>query len=135
MVEDKLVFVGQKAFIEKNGKILILYNSRIGLDYPGGKIQAGEYDVVASLQREAKEETGLEVLVGKPFSTWILEFDSQTDKKKTIFFVAYKCKYVSGNVHLSDEHVCYKWISKENYQEVYEASVWFRILEQYFVDK
>ena len=42
MKNDALFCVGQKAFIEKDGKVLILGDPTEGLDFPGGKIQDGE---------------------------------------------------------------------------------------------
>ena len=39
MKKDALFCVGQKAFIDKNGEILILNDQIEGLDFPGGKIQ------------------------------------------------------------------------------------------------
>ena len=42
MNDDALFCVGQKAFIEKDGKVLILNDPGEVLDFPGGKIQDGE---------------------------------------------------------------------------------------------
>ena len=44
MKNDVLLCVGQKAFIKKDGKVLVLFASDPGspLDFPGGKIQEGE---------------------------------------------------------------------------------------------
>lgn len=80
MKEDALFCVGQKAFVEKDGKVLILNDPDDGLDFPGGKIQEGEAidgdasSLFRSLQREVREETGLEIEVGNPFVVWYHEF-------------------------------------------------------------
>ena len=37
MAEDKLFYIGQKAFIEKGGKVLVLFDPGLGLDFPGGR--------------------------------------------------------------------------------------------------
>ena len=42
MKDDALFCVDQKAFIEKDGKVLVLHDPIEGLDFPGGKIQEGE---------------------------------------------------------------------------------------------
>ncbi len=42
MEKDTLFCVGQKAFIEKDGKVLVLFDPIEGLDFPGGKIKEGE---------------------------------------------------------------------------------------------
>ena len=68
-------FIAAKAFINNNGKILILKesskyldSSHVGkFDVPGGRLKPGEsfYD---TLIRELKEETGLEnIEIGRPF--------------------------------------------------------------------
>ncbi len=69
MVEDQLLYVGQKAFIEKGGEVLILMDHDLGLDFPGGKIQEGEIDFTKSLKREVREETKLEIEKGDAFFT------------------------------------------------------------------
>jgi 8-oxo-dGTP pyrophosphatase MutT (NUDIX family) len=74
MKEDALFYVGQKAFIKKGNEVLVLGDPTEGLDYPGGKIQEGETDLVESLKREIREETGLEIFVGEPFVTWMNTF-------------------------------------------------------------
>jgi len=80
MNDDALFCVGQKAFIEKDGKVLIFNDPGEGSDFPGGKIQDGEAkdgdasSLFRSLQREVREETGREIEVGNPFVVWYHEF-------------------------------------------------------------
>lgn len=74
MNDDRLFYVGQKAFIEKDGKILVLNDPAEGLDFPGGKIQVGEINFTEALKREVGEETNLEIEVGNPFTTWYNKF-------------------------------------------------------------
>lgn len=78
-----------------------------GYDMPGGKIILGETDLVASIQREVIEETGLEIKVGGPFFTWFYTIPLNSRHRsagKTIFNVGYRCKYISGEITLSSEH-------------------------------
>jgi len=56
MKEDALFYVGQKAFIEKDGNILILNDPSEGLDFPGGKIQIGELDFPEALRRRSEKK-------------------------------------------------------------------------------
>lgn len=133
MTEDKLFFVGQKAFIDKNDEVLILIDPKLGLDFPGGKIQEGEIDFNEALKREVREETSLEIEIGDPFVRWYFEFGSDhRNTGKKVFLVGFKCKYISGDVKISNEHSNFKWINKTNYQELYEDSDYFRALEKYF---
>lgn len=133
MKEDSLFYVGQKAFIEKDGQVLVLGDPIEGLDYPGGKIQEGEFDLVESLKREVREETSLEILVGEAFATWTNIFPPQHRLAgKRVFLVGYKCTYVSGEVTLSDEHDKFSWITKENFNMVNDGTSYFEILKKYF---
>lgn len=131
MAHDQLLFVGQKAFIKKDGEVLILTDPKLGLDLPGGKIQEGETDLKKSLQREVSEETGLKIEVGDPFATWIVKFPPDHRNQGYVFLVGHKCKYVSGNVVLSDEHSDYKWVNKNNFRQ-FPDNGHFKALEKYF---
>ena len=133
MPEDKLFCVGQKAFIEKDGEVLVLFDPKLGLDFPGGKIQAGESDFDEALKREVREETNLEIKVGNLFFRWYFEFPlGHRNYGKVVYLVGFKCEYVSGELKLSDEHSSYKWVNRNNYQEVRENSDYFKALEKYF---
>ena len=133
MKEDKLFYVGQKAFIERDGKVLVLRDPVDGLDFPGGKIQEGESNFVESLKREVREETGLEIVVGDPFTTWYNKFPPHhRNANKEVYLVGFCCKYVSGEVRLSSEHDQFKWITRTTIQEVSEKSAYFEALEKYF---
>jgi 8-oxo-dGTP diphosphatase len=134
MAEDKLFFVGQKAFIEKDGEVLILISKDLGLDFPGGKIQEGESDFNESLKREVREETGLEIEVGDIFERWSFKFRYGHNIGKEVLLIGFKCKYKSGGVKISDEHGGYKWVNKNNYKELDDGSGHFKVLEKYFGD-
>lgn len=139
MNTDALFCVGQKAFIEKDGKVLILNDPAGRLDFPGGKIQEGEakdaevFSLIRSLQREVREETGFEIEVFNPFAVWYHEFpQGQRNYGKVVYLVAFKCKYVSGELMLSDEHDKFRWVDINDYQEVDDGSDYFDVLKKYF---
>ncbi len=132
MEKDATFLIGQKAFIEKDGKLLVL-KSPEGVDVPGGKIQESDADIAEALKREVREETQLEIEIGKPFFTWAWQFPTGHKLEgQKIYIVAFKCVYVSGEIILSDEHKEARWLTKENFKDVYENSPWFRAIEQYF---
>ena len=143
MKEDAQFYVGQKAFIRKGDEVLVLGDLKERLDYPGGKIQEGETDIIESLKREVREETGLEINVGKPFVTWTIIFPPQHRLEgKRLYLVGYSCEYVSGEVRLSNEHSTYQWISKEKYTSLVNTASYtkgdtsfLRILKEYFQEK
>lgn len=131
--EDQIYWVGQKAFIKKGDDILVLSDPTEGLDFPGGKIQEGEVDLVEALKREVREETGLEIEVGKPFAVWQNAFPSHHKYAgKKVYLIAFKCDYVSGNIALSDEHNKYTWVNKDNYIDVNDGTQYFEIVKKYF---
>ena len=139
MKNDALFCIGQKAFIEKDGKVLVLFDPVDGLDFPGGKIQEGEAidadasSLVMSLKREVVEETDLEIEVFDPFAVWDHEFPKEhRNYGKVVYLVAFKAKYISGDVKLSDEHDNFEWVNKEDYQAVDDGSDYFDVLEKYF---
>ena len=133
MKEDELFYIGQKAFIEKDGSILVLKNLNGGLAFPGGKIQIGELDLPEALRREVREETSLEIEIRELFVTWYNEFpEHHRNAGKKVFFVGYRCKYKSGDVTLSHEHNSYRWVNRNDYHEVDDKSKFFDALEQYF---
>lgn len=139
MKEDALFCVGQKAFIEKDGKVLVLFDPVEGLDFPGGKIQEGEAvdadasSLTRSLQREVREETGLEIEVGSPFAVFYHEFPKEhRNAGKVVYLVAFRCKYVSGDLKLSEEHNGFKWVDATNYKEVNDGTEYFDVLEKYW---
>ena len=134
MQPDKQFYVGQKAFIEKEGKILVLHDPLLGLDFPGGKIQDGEVDFTEALRREVREETSLEVAIGKPFTTWHYEFPNNGHRNagKDIYVVGFKCTYVNGEVTISDEHDGFHWVDKSSYQSLKEEGGYYEALRRYF---
>jgi 8-oxo-dGTP pyrophosphatase MutT (NUDIX family) len=136
-MDDQLYFVGQKAFIEKGGKVLILIDPEMGVDLPGGKLQEGETDVSEALKREVMEETGLGIEIGKPFVTWMYQIpvgSSHRSAGKLIFNIGYRCRFLSGEVHLSPEHTSYQWVGKEEYATVAKNSGFLKGLESFFTE-
>jgi 8-oxo-dGTP diphosphatase len=135
-MEDAQVYVGQKAFIEKNGKILGVQDSATLLwDFPGGKIK-WEESLEKSLKREVTKEVGLDVEVGEPFHTWKYEVVEKNSRSfgKRILLIGVKCKYLSGNVKLSSEHSDFEWITNKNLGRVRYSREWLKALNKYFLD-
>lgn len=119
MKDDQEFFVAGKAFIEKDGKILILFSEKFGMDFPGGKLKVGE-DSMSALKREVKEETGFTIKIGKPFCTWIFEIPKNSGHPKAgrkVFSIGYFCSWVSGRLKLSKEHDRFAWVTRENYKK------------------
>ncbi len=142
MGNDALLCVGQKAFIEKDGKVLVIRDPIEGIDFPGGKIQEGEAkekdanSLSISLKREVKEETNLEIEVLDPFFVWYHVFpQGHRNYGKRVYLVGFKCKYISGELTLSDEHDKFEWVDENNYEKWNDGSDYFGALRKYFLSE
>ena len=99
-----------KAFIEKNGKFLLVKREKNNVqapgiwEIPGGRLKEGEIPV-EGLKREVKEETGIIVKAVMPFSTrHFTRSDGQI-----VDLIIYYAKAQKGKVKLSTEHAEYIW--------------------------
>ncbi|NUM25792.1 MAG: NUDIX domain-containing protein [Candidatus Buchananbacteria bacterium] len=117
------IFVATKAFIVHQGKVLIVREST---NYGEGT-NAGKYDVVGgrvkpgenwsdSLKREVKEETGLDIQIGKPFyvGEWRPVVNNEPWQVVGIFF---ECHATTDQVQLSQDHDDHQWIEPANFKE------------------
>lgn len=104
------------AFIQKeNGSFLVVKRADDDEFFPGSwELPGGGSDFGEELQdtvvREIKEETGLDIIVGKPLAVHT-HFMERKDEKVQRIEVTFLCQ-LSGNdaVTLSAEHTAYKWI-------------------------
>ena len=118
--------VAVNAFLIKNNKFLLLKRNDPPLIWgpPGGKLGINE-DPIKGLKREVKEETGLDIEVNMPVTTWFGNFNN-----KKIFAVDYLCFYKKGKIKLSAEHDSYKWLFlqelKKNKKEYFVSKSGFK---------
>ena len=96
-----------KGVVLHRGRVLLLANERGEWDLPGGRPDAGE-DHRATLVREVREETGLDVAVGVLLDEHLFEVLPQ----RFVRIVAYACALQGGSeITLSDEHLEMSWVS------------------------
>lgn len=120
---DIQLFVATKAFIVRNGKVLLLREST---KYTDGS-NAGRYDVVGgriqpgqrfdeSLLREIKEETGLTAKIGRPFfvNEWRPVVKGNPWQIVGTFF---ECFADTDQVALSEDHDEYVWIDPKDFRK------------------
>jgi ADP-ribose pyrophosphatase YjhB (NUDIX family) len=116
-------YVAVKALIKNGDKFLILKtedsdqnNPLIGWETPGGRLNDAE-DIMVGLDREIKEETGLEVKVFFPFNTYTGSLKPESE----IIGINYLAEYISGEVKMDPgEHVQYKWVTKQEIRDLKE---------------
>lgn len=117
------MFVATKAFIVNNGKVLLLRESNKyqdgtntgRYDVVGGRVEPGQrFD--ASLLREIKEETGLDVRVGRPFfvNEWRPVVKGEPWQIVGTFF---ECFTDNGNITLGADHDEYVWIDPKDFKQ------------------
>ncbi|MFH0951976.1 MAG: NUDIX domain-containing protein [Patescibacteria group bacterium] len=117
------IFVATKAFIIHQGKILILRESgeyedganEKKYDVPGGRVKPGQrFD--ESLKREIREETGLEIKIGKPFfvNEWRPQVRGENWQIVGTFF---ECKSEIDKIILGKDHDDFQWIDPKEYEK------------------
>lgn len=116
-------FVAAKAFIEHEGKILVVresaaldVNTQVGkCDVIGGRLEKGE-SLEVGLRREVLEEVGLDFKDWKPFyaNDVVREVKDETWHIVRVFFI---CSVTNTSVRLSEEHDEFDWIDPVKYQE------------------
>ncbi|MBM3208830.1 NUDIX domain-containing protein [Candidatus Shapirobacteria bacterium] len=117
-----LFYVAAAAFIAKDGKLLVLKRSPLRdfeanyWEVVSGRLEQNIKDVKSELLREIKEELGkdfnCEVIA--PIGTY--NFYRGGDKSKEHVGIDYICRYISGEVKLSDEHTEYRWIDPKEFE-------------------
>jgi 8-oxo-dGTP pyrophosphatase MutT (NUDIX family) len=108
--------VATKALLFKDDQILVLITPDGYLDFPGGRVDESERDLpwTEALRREVVEELGEQVSIeiGQTLFVSKRQYDKD-DKTHYIAAIFFKCKYVNGDIELSDEHANHKWLTPE----------------------
>lgn len=106
---------GAKAFVVNGNKLLVVRRSASGRglvgqwDVPGGRAQ-GEEDIEQCLVREVREETGLDVEIGKYLG------DKDVSEWAGFLLVVhhFECSAPDQAIVLSHEHDDYKWVALDD---------------------
>jgi 8-oxo-dGTP diphosphatase len=108
-------FIAVRAVIVRDDTVLIIRESATykggtqhgKYDFPGGKIEVGE-SVTAAIQREVREEVGMEVVIGNPFfvGEWRPIIQGEQIQIIGIYFI---CHSASSEVNLCPDFDDYQW--------------------------
>ncbi len=108
--------VSIKGLLYRNNKILILCATNGRWELPGGRVDFSE-SIEQAFQREMKEEIGFEnVIMSDLINTW-----SYTDLRGNINYqfimLDFEILTDESKIKLSDEHIEYKWIGRNDFEE------------------
>jgi len=111
----KSFYVGIKGVFVKDGKVLILKRQDsdgvMFWDMPGGRINEDE-DIEDALHRELEEELGvIGVVVGELMTAFNLPNYNRDGHGLMILY--YRVSSTVFTIKLSDEHIAYKWVSRD----------------------
>lgn len=88
--------------------------------FPGGRINVDEFttDYKTLIEREIIEELGSDIkyeFTPRPVSFGRhFYFSPRQNKEIRIFYLCFEAKYLGGKIHISSEHVDYKWFNLNN---------------------
>lgn len=107
------------AAVEDEGKFLLTRQGQRGRQegfwgFPGGNLEENEINLLEALQREIKEEVGLDIeiegLVGTHLEFW-------KDEIQLVFFY-FKAQKIGGELRRSEEVDDFKWLTIEEIDKV-----------------
>ncbi len=88
-----------------DGRVLLLRGPRRGWEFPGGQVEQGE-TLTEALQREVREETGVEVEIGPLVGVY-------SNVRSHIVMFGFLCRYASGEPTTSEESLEVAWVPRE----------------------
>ena len=88
------------------GRVLMIESPRRGWELPGGQVEEGESLPVA-LQREIREETGIDAVVGR----LAVLHSNLTAPAKVI--LGFECRAIGGRIAISAESLAVEWVDRD----------------------
>ena len=119
--------IAVNAFLIHEDRFLMLKRAQIPFIWgpPGGKLYIDE-DPIKGLQREVLEETGFQIHVYQPVTTWFGHFNDVP-----LLSVDYLCTSEKSIVTLSHEHTEYSWLTiddlAQDLQKYFTSNLGFKL--------
>lgn len=116
---EEMRAAGKGVIVDKKGLILVI--KRAGdethlenlWDVPGGRFDYGEKPE-EGLKREVMEESGLEIEVAEPVTSWTF----MRDNGEQVFGTTFLCEPEDLEVELGDEHTDFQWVEKDELNDL-----------------
>jgi 8-oxo-dGTP diphosphatase len=83
------------------GRVLLVEDNRRGWEPPGGQVELGE-DLLTALEREVREEAGMEIEVGNLLSVNSNLGRPEEDVPEMVV-LAFSCRHLSGEPRAGEE--------------------------------
>ncbi len=101
--------------INPDGNLFLMKSHKWSNKYvvPGGHIEIGE-KIEDALEREVKEETGLDIYDPKFICLWEFISENEYFKKSHMIFLNYLVKAGSNDAMLSEESQEYVWVTPKD---------------------
>lgn len=143
IIKDKAIkCVAKTALFNKTGQILVLTRSNTdahrpgGLDFPGGKVDAGE-DVLAGACREILEEIGVDLM---PSALQIIYTNAEDKGSQVVLRFLCVAQIDDPVIQLSSEHGAYEWADVEEAISRFDTVSWaqglrFGLKNNIFIDQ
>lgn len=119
MIRENIVTV--KAFIRKDGALLLIQHENGRWDVPGGRINIPE-SLLDGLRREVREEIGVEIERIDEDHPWIWYWEHTSTSRpliQNIVGIGYPCEVTSEEFLLAPpEHVAHAWITAKQLRDL-----------------
>jgi 8-oxo-dGTP diphosphatase len=102
------------------GRVLLVEDNRRGWEPPGGQVELGE-DLLTALEREVREEAGMEIEVGNLLSVNSNLGRPEEDVPEMVV-LAFSCRHLSGEPRAGEECSDAGWFAPEKALVLVEAS-------------
>ncbi|MCK5413303.1 MAG: NUDIX hydrolase [Candidatus Pacebacteria bacterium] len=129
MKDDKIQQVSIRGFLCRDDKVLFLKTPTKRWELPGGRMDYGE-SVEETFQREIKEEIGFENFeMGDLMNMW-----SFVNEEINHHFIVFDFEILTNEdiIRLSDEHIEYKWVGVDEFEQMNMREGHKETLRKYF---